>query len=217
MSLSYRTGPARGAGPARVAGAASAPDAAASAPSLILLHGYGADENDLARLAPLLAPDSPWYSVRAPQRLPHGGNAWFPITTPGRPDPSAVDEATETLWDWIDGALDADTPIIPVGFSQGGLMATQLLRTRPERMAATVVLGGFVLGAPQPADETLAASRPAAFWGRGEDDRVIAADAVARTAAWMPEHTTLTARTYPGLGHGISPEEIADVRTFLAG
>ena len=31
-----------------------------------------------------------------------------------------------------------------VGFSQGGLMATQLLRTRPGRVAATVVLSGFV-------------------------------------------------------------------------
>ena len=53
-----------------------------------------------------------------------------------------------------------------VGFSQGGLMATQLLRTRPGRVAATVVLSGFVQAAPQPADEQLAAERPAVFWGR---------------------------------------------------
>lgn len=98
MSLSYRTGAAPG------------PDAAASAPAVILLHGYGADENDLAGLAPLLAPEGDWCSVRAPQRVPHGGSAWFPITTPGRPDPSVVEEATTTVWDWIDGALAADVP-----------------------------------------------------------------------------------------------------------
>lgn len=205
MSLSYRTGTlgTRGEG------------ASASTPALVLLHGYGADENDLAGLAPLVAPESPWYSVRAPHRLPQGGNAWFEITTPGRPDPAMVEAATVELWDWIDGALGEGTPIIAVGFSQGGLMATQLLRTRPERMAATVVLGGFVLGAAQPADEALAVARPRAFWGRGEDDHVIAADAVARTAEWMPRHTTLTARTYPGLAHGISAAEIDDVRVFL--
>ena len=95
-------------------------------------------------------------------------------------------------------------------------MATQLLRTRPERVLAPVVLGGFVLGAPQPADDVLVETRPAAFWGRGAEDRVIAAHAIARTSEWLPRHTTLTERVYPGLAHGISPEELADVRAFLA-
>jgi pimeloyl-ACP methyl ester carboxylesterase len=40
--------------------------------------------------------------------------------------------------------------VAAVGFSQGGLMATQLLRTRPERVAAIVVLSGFVQAAPPP-------------------------------------------------------------------
>ena len=39
----------------------------------------------------------------------------------------------------LDEVLDPATRILSVGFSQGGLMATQLLRTRPERIAATVV------------------------------------------------------------------------------
>ncbi|WP_431031546.1 hypothetical protein [Plantibacter sp. RU18] len=54
------------------------------------------------------------------------------------------------------------------------------------------------------------------FWGRGTEDRVIAEPAVARTASWLPLHTTLTERTYPGLAHGINQAELDDVRTFLA-
>ena len=42
------------------------------------------------------------------------------------------------------------------------------------------------------------------------------ADVHARTAAFLPTHTTLVERIYPGLGHGISADEIEDVREFLA-
>lgn len=105
---------------------------------------------------------------------------------------------------------------MPIGFSQGGLMASQLLRTRPRRVLSPVVLAGFVLGTEQPADADLLAQRPAAFWGRGDADRVITPDAIARTAAFLPQHTTLAERIYRGLAHGVSAEEIDDVRAFLA-
>jgi hypothetical protein len=75
----------------------------------------------------------------------------------------------------------------------------QLLRTRPERVAATVVLSGFVQAAPQPADEQLAAERPAVFWGRGARDPMIPADAIERTRVWLTAHSTLTERVHPGL------------------
>jgi phospholipase/carboxylesterase len=192
-----------------------APDAAAPPIATLLLHGYGSNERDLAGLVPMLGLDLPWASLRAP--LPAGpGAAWFQIRTPGSPDAAPVEAATAEIWSWVDEHLDAATRVVPIGFSQGGLMASQLLRTRPERVIAPVVLGGFVLGAPQPADALLAETRPPAFWGRGADDRVIAAHAVARTAEWLPRHTTLVERVYPGLAHGISPEELADVRAFLA-
>lgn len=181
----------------------------------LLLHGFGSNERDLAGLMPALGLDLPWASLRAP--LPAGpGSAWFQITTPGSPDAAPVEAATAAIWAWVDEHLDAATRVVPIGFSQGGLMATQLLRTRPERVLAPVVLGGFVLGAPQPADELLATSRPGVFWGRGAEDRVIAAHAVARTSDWLPRHATLVERVYPGLAHGISADEVADVREFLA-
>ena len=87
------------------------------------------------------------------------------------------------------------------------VMATQLLRTRPERVAATVVLCGFVQAAPQPADERLAARRPAVFWGRGARDSMIPADAIEGTRQWLTTHSTLTERVYPGLAHGIGNQE----------
>jgi phospholipase/carboxylesterase len=105
--------------------------------------------------------------------------------------------------------------VVPIGFSQGGLMASQLLRTRPDRVLAPVVLGGFVLGVDQPGDAELSSSRPPAFWGRGAEDRVITEAAIARTAGFLPGHSTLVERVYPGLAHGINAAEVADIRAFL--
>ncbi|SMQ63170.1 phospholipase/carboxylesterase [Plantibacter sp. VKM Ac-1784] len=191
-------------------------DAASSAPVVaVLLHGYGSNEHDLTGLVGPLALGMPWVSLRAPLEMGHGGAAWFEITTPGNPDPEPIAHATDAVWGWIDEHVSAEARIVPIGFSQGGFMASQLLRTRPERVVAPVILAGFVLSAPQPGDEVLAATKPAVFWGRGLEDRVIAAPAVARTHAWLPLHTTLTERTYPGLAHGIDQAEIDDVRGFL--
>ncbi len=187
----------------------------AARPVLVLLHGYGSSEHDLAGLGPALDLDLPWASLRAPVELGNGGAAWLRIVTPGNPDPEAVSNATDEIWAWLDTELPAGSAVIPIGFSQGGLMASQLLRTRPERVLGTVILGGFVQGAKQPADELLTAGRPLVFWGRGAADGVIAEEAIQRTTAWLPEHSTLTERIYPGLGHGINRDELTDVAAFV--
>ncbi|MGO3147550.1 MAG: alpha/beta hydrolase [Leucobacter sp.] len=195
----------------------SSDDFSHDAPSvLLLLHGYGSHENDLTGLIPALNLPMPWASLRAPIDLAGGGAAWFEITTPGVPDPAPIAAATDAIWSWIDAHLSPETRIVPIGFSQGGLMASQLLRTRPDRIDLPVILGGFILGGEQPADEILAASQPRVFWGRGADDQVIAAAAIARTSDWLPIHSTLSEHIYPGLGHGVSAAEITDVRVFLS-
>jgi phospholipase/carboxylesterase len=191
-------------------------DGAAAGPVAVLLHGYGSNEHDLAGLVPALGLALPWASLRAPLVLAPGAAAWFALTVPGDPDPGPVEAATDAIWAWIDEHAGPDAVVVPIGFSQGGFMVSQLLRTRPDRVLAPVVLAGFVLGAEQPADAALRTRRPAAFWGRGDADGVITAEAVARAAAFLPAHTTLVERVYPGLGHGVSAEEIDDVRAFLA-
>jgi phospholipase/carboxylesterase len=193
-----------------------AADAVAGSAMPLLLHGYGSNENDLTSLVPALGLQLPWASLRAPLELGNGGAAWFAISTPGNPAAEPVVEATEAIWAWVDANLDPSVRVIPIGFSQGGLMASQLLRTRPDRVLATVVLGGFVLGAPQPGDGDLAASLPPVFWGRGAEDRVIGVPAIERTSGFLPQHSTLVERVYPGLAHGISQGEVDDVSAFIA-
>jgi phospholipase/carboxylesterase len=150
-----------------------------------------------------------------------GGATWFPLDLPNEPEQSGIDAATDAIWAWVDANAPADAPVIPLGFSQGGLMALQLLRTRPERIAATVVLSGLIAPGAGPVDPApfndvmLATSRPPVFWGRGDADQVIWPAAIERLAAWLPAHADATMRVYPGLAHGVNEDEMNDVRAFL--
>ncbi len=181
----------------------------------LLLHGYGADERDLTSFEAYLPAGIPWVSLRAPQRHPAFGYQWYPITSLETQPEAPVSAATDAVWDWVDSALDAGVRLVTIGFSQGGLIASQLVRTRPDRIAATVLLSGFVLDAPQPADESLTRDRPVVFWGRGDADALIPPAAVVAAHAFLAEHSALEEHTYAGLGHAVSERELLDMREFL--
>lgn len=185
-------------------------------PLLLLLHGLGADEQDLLPLGPELALPDAVVALRAP--LPWGpGWAWTAVTDdPARRTGSLAPAAGAVLStvDALVGRLGTPSAVRLLGFSQGGALALTLLRLAPRRFAAAVVLAGFLPDEHLP-DEQLAEVRPPVFWGRGDADAVIAPEAIARTAAWLPGHARLEERVYPGLGHGISAEELGDARGFL--
>src|SRR4029453_12262584 len=77
-----------------------APDAA-KPPMLVLLHGIGANENDLVPLAGAFDPRLLVGSVRAPRPY-HAGFAWFGLDfpAPGEVVPN-IDQAHETVADLI--------------------------------------------------------------------------------------------------------------------
>ncbi|MET0448345.1 MAG: alpha/beta fold hydrolase [Aeromicrobium sp.] len=184
-------------------------------PLVLLLHGYGSNEQDLPGLMAYLPAGLASASVRAPLTLAPGSYAWVPIAVPGRPDPDITQESTVTLLAWFDEHVAPDRPVVLLGFSQGGLMVSQLLRMRPDRFLAGLVLSGFVLDDTFPGDAALAVRQVPVFFGHGDADAVIAPDATARASVWLAEHTSLTDRTYPGLAHAVSGEELDDVSAFL--
>jgi len=193
-------------------------EALASRPLLILLHGRGSHERDLLSLVPMLPSAAVVVSLRAP--LPLGdGYSWFPAADPGMPSPEAAESATRAVLDWLDTVDSCNAarsgPTWVVGFSQGGAMVTQLLRCAPERFDAFANLSGFSIGGELPGDGRLETLRPPVFWGTDPDDPIIPQSAIARTADWLPSHSTLTAREYEGIGHSISREELDDVTAFL--
>ncbi|MEY4319351.1 MAG: hypothetical protein RL378_455 [Actinomycetota bacterium] len=186
-----------------------------SEPVTLLLHGFGSHEKDLLPILEWLGLSTPWVSPRAPIVLPNGGFAWAPITIPGNPDPDDATSATDTLWNWLDVHVP-NSPLMAIGFSQGGFMVSQLVRTRPDRIAKAALLAGFVAGAPQTADPQLVATKPTVFWAHGTSDTVIVLEAIERTSEFLNTHTTVIDKAYPGLGHSIDERVLNDLRDYLA-
>lgn len=195
----------------------SAPPAErAGRPLLVLLHGYGSDENDLFALAPQLPEEYVVASVRAPSTppFPTPGYSWYPIEGLEQRRPDDVTVAASRLVQWVDAASDAAS-IGLLGFSQGASVAMQALRLRPNFFAFAVNLSGYVAPGSLPGDARLAERRPPVFWGRGTHDDVIPTDLVEHTVQWLPDHVDLSGRVYTGLTHSVSPQELDDVAVFL--
>lgn len=190
------------------------PEELADRPLVVLMHGRGSHEQDLAGLIPLLPQEFDYASLRAPMPFEAGGHTWFAAGAPGVPPLASVDAAVLAVLAWLERVAPRG-PIAAAGFSQGGAMATHLMRHAPERFAGYVNLAGFVVPGEAPADARLTELRPPVFWGRGAADPVIPQAAIGLTEQWLASRSQLTTRVYPGLGHSISAEEVDDVSKFL--
>lgn len=186
-------------------------------PLLVLMHGYGSNEDDLFALAPYLPLAPVIASLRAPI-AEAGGYAWFSHheTGTGVPTLHGADTAASAVIAWLDALAVRPSGIGLLGFSQGGAMVLQLLRRAPGRFDYGVQLSGFVVPGEDPGDAALATLRPAVFAGRGTADSVIPAELVAYTGGWMSAHARPDARIYEGAAHEVTPAELADVSAFIA-
>lgn len=204
------------------------PEQRSGTPLVVLLHGYGSNEQDLMGLVPGLPEEFSYASVRAPVRMdgpfgPDGGFTWFPL------DPERLSYrseealgAVDALWSWIASVKDQHSSVTLLGFSMGMAMATSLLRSRPEEFAAVVGLSGFAVDPAGAADvqqkfddDALAARRVPFFWGRDQEDPIIPQEYVDYTHSWANRSVKLTKVLYAGAGHGVVPQEIGHVNEFL--
>ncbi len=105
------------------------PGGAGPAPTLVLLHGRGADENDLFGLFDVLGPGRRvrGITVAAPLSLPPGGKHWYVVPRVGFPDHDTFHASLDALAGLLDGELGLDWGRTVVGgFSQGTVMSYAL-------------------------------------------------------------------------------------------
>ncbi len=187
-----------------------------SDPVLLFLHGHYGDRDDLAWVAERVP--APWRTVLLRAPLPLGDRfAWFHVADDGVRGASSSEAApaADGLLAWIDENL-GDAVVGAIGWSQGGATALQALRRAPRRLAFVVTLGGFTTLDGESGDAELAELRPPVFWGHGAKDDMITVDDIARMREFLPGHTTLTERVYPGVGHDLAPGMAEDALRFVA-
>ena len=201
MALPNLTGPrhapANGAAPQRL---------------VILLHGVGADGNDLIGLAThwaRLLPNTEFVSPHAPYRydMAPQGRQWFSIRD-FSPEVllAGMRETAPILNQFIDEQLArtglSDDRLALVGFSQGTMMALFVALRRTQLMTGVIGYSGRMVGMETTADEVK--SRPPVLLIHGASDDLIPVDAMLETAQNLAL-SAIVAQWHIcfNLGHGI--------------
>lgn len=189
-------------------------------PTMIYLHGRGADEEDLLGLSGYFDDRLLSISVRAPFRFEFGeGYTWYDILEMGKPGQQMFQSSYEKLSSFIDDALKT-YPIDPkrlflFGFSMGTVMAYAMLLTRPDLFAGIVANSGYL------AEDTYLDYRWDAMAGKdlfithGKQDPVIPVMAAQRARIQFEQANARTRYREYTMGHQISDESLADITAWI--
>jgi phospholipase/carboxylesterase len=191
-------------------------------PLLLMLHGYGSNEQDLFGLGDLLDPRLHILSARAPLNLPWGGHAWYHLGgTPGNliPDVETRSAALDLLAKFVHD-LPARIGSDPqrtylLGFSQGAILSLGLAMRIPEQLAGVIAISGYL-------DPALRSDPPPAGLNRlpilqlhGTFDDVIPIKAAHQSHAVLaPLVSNYTYHEDPA-GHTIHPNGMARIQQWL--
>jgi phospholipase/carboxylesterase len=210
---------------------------------IVLLHGYGADGEDLIELGAQWRRDLPeaaFVAPHAPAMIPGfpsgmaGGRQWFPLDAydPNllRRDPhqtaavyASMQRAAERAAPALESFLDAEltrhgldgTRLALVGFSQGTMMALHVGLRRAAVPAAILGYSGALLGGADLKQQIR--NRPPILLIHGDADEVVPPEALFAALGALAE-ADCPARFHisPGVGHGIAADGLALGGAFLA-
>jgi phospholipase/carboxylesterase len=201
------------------------PTGAGPFPTILTLHGRGANAFDLLGLAPhicsgkflVICPQGPLETPIAPDTM---GYSWYPMSMGGPPDVAAILSSRQELQNFLDECLQRypvdQKKLVLLGFSQGGVMAYSLALANPERFAALVVLSSWLpreLAAQLSINESVQ-SLPTLVQHGTEDHMIEIARARDSVEKLRELRLPLTYREYE-MGHEIRPRSLVDLSTWL--
>ena len=188
-------------------------------PLVLVIHGRGADANDLADLAPMIDDGYRFVfpnAARPFEPMPgySFGFSWFDGWPP---EGDSILNSRAQLLAFIDEVVARyPTPagkLVIAGFSQGGMMALDAgLRTK-QRVAGVVVMSGAIYEADMP--DLKAHSGVPVLLIHGTQDDVIPVLGARRTRHILEENgITPEYHEFP-MGHHVTQESMDVVREFL--
>ena len=199
----------------------ASPSAEADAvyPTILALHGRGSNESDLIGLAQYLPQKFLWISPRGSFPLGPDSYEWFQITQIGKPDPTRLANALNTIDTFIDEAITNypvdKNQLYLLGFSQGSIMSMSYALTKPRRVAGVIAQSGYI---PHESglqiDETGIKNKPFILT-HGIQDPMLPVDWARRSRDILQNLGTNLEYHEFNMGHNVSAESLAVINTWL--
>lgn len=191
---------------------------------LLLLHGYGSNEDDLYSFAYDLPEDLLVISARAPLSLGFGGYAWYSIDFSANQekfsDVMEAIHAREMIVGFIDELqqkyhFDQEKSML-LGFSQGAILSYAVALTYPDKIKNVLALSGYVFEDIiefSPDNEAIDSLR--FFCSHGTVDPVIPIQWARNSMDYLKKNSIIhDYHEYP-MGHGVSPQNFADLKEWI--
>lgn len=197
-------------------------------PLLLLLHGYGSNEEDLFSFASELPEEYYVISARAPHDMMYGSYAWYAINFDADEKKfSDLDQARSSrdlIANFIDElvanyAIDANNVTL-IGFSQGCILSYAVAVSYPEKIQKVVAMSGYFEPEIAKVDFEKNDFSPEGtglkiFASHGSSDQVIPVE-WARKAKPILDSLGIenVYKEYP-VGHGVAPQNFYDFKNWL--
>ena len=193
-------------------------------PLLLLLHGYGSNEEDLFSFASELPEEYYVVSARAPYDMMYGSYAWYAINFDADENKFSNIEQAQKSRDKIvhfieelimHYPIDASNVTL-IGFSQGCILSYAIALSYPKKVQRVVAMSGYLnteMAIPQFEENDFSGLK--IFASHGSVDQVVPVD-WARKAKPILEKLGIASvySEYP-VGHGVSPQNFYDFKNWL--
>lgn len=193
-------------------------------PLLLLLHGYGSNEEDLFSFASELPEEYYIISARAPYDMTYGSYAWYAINFDADEnkfsDIGQAQQSRDLIANFIDElvatyAIDS-TKVTLIGFSQGSILGYAVALSYPEKVQRLVAMSGY-LNTEIAVDDfaTNDLNHLKIFASHGTVDQVIPVDWARKSIPVLEELGISVVYKEYQVGHGVAPQNFFDFKNWL--
>jgi len=192
-------------------------------PLLILLHGYGSNEEDLFSFASELPEELLIVSARAPFDMNFGGYAWYEITLDANDEKfSNLEEARQSLTkiatfiDYIKSTYKThpDNTFL-LGFSQGAILSYALSLNYPNKVQHVIALSGYINEKLIPVSVSDLNISTDYYISHGSVDQVLPVDWARKAPAYLNENELQNEYSEYPVGHGVAPQNFYSFKEWI--
>ncbi|CAM1352995.1 alpha/beta hydrolase [Tenacibaculum insulae] len=189
---------------------------------LILLHGYGSNEQDLFSFAEELPDDLLIVSAQAPYSMGFGSYAWYAINfdaVNGKfSDLVQAKESVDKIALFIDEIkakynTNSDKTFL-LGFSQGAILSYALSLNYPNKVQHVIALSGYINDEllPNQIANTITTDY---YISHGTVDQVLPVDWARKAPILLKENGLKNVYSEYPVGHGVAPQNFYSFKSWI--